>query len=69
LELARTHKEEGHQAWALRLLGDIRARLTPADFGRAETCYREAADLAARLEMAPLLAQCQLSLGQLQALR
>jgi class 3 adenylate cyclase/tetratricopeptide (TPR) repeat protein len=69
LQLARTHKEEGHQAWALRLLGDIRARLTPTDFGRAETCYREAADLAARLKMAPLLAQCQLSLGQLQALR
>jgi len=62
LELARTHKEEGHQAWARRLLGDIHARLTPADLGPAEACYREAADLARRLEMAPLLAQCQLSL-------
>ena len=68
LDLARAHKEEGHQAWALRLLGDIHARThapgvgtRPADLGQAETCYREAAALAARLEMAPLLAQCQLS--------
>ena len=59
LELARTHKEEGHQAWTLRLLGDIHARRAPADFSQAEACYREAADLATRLEMAPLLAQCQ----------
>ena len=63
LELARTHKEEGHQAWARRLLGDIHARLAPADLGQAEACYREAAALATRLEMAPLLAQCQLSLA------
>jgi len=45
------------------ILGDIHAILAPADLGQAEACYREAADLAARLEMAPLLAQCQVSLS------
>lgn len=72
LDLAGAHKEEGHHAWALRLLGDIHARThalgmgtRPADLDQAEACYREAADLAARLEMAPLLAQCHLSLGRL----
>lgn len=65
LDLALTHKEEGHRAWTLRLLGDIQARLSPADLAQAEACYREAADLATRLEMAPLLARCHLSLGRL----
>jgi hypothetical protein len=49
------------------VLADIHTRL--GELGQAEACYREAADLAARLEMAPLLAQCHQSLGQLQALR
>jgi class 3 adenylate cyclase/tetratricopeptide (TPR) repeat protein len=63
LDLARAHKEEGHRARALRLLGDIHERLNPPDFPHAEAYHREAADLAARLEMAPLLAQCHLSLA------
>jgi class 3 adenylate cyclase/tetratricopeptide (TPR) repeat protein len=59
LELARAHKEEGHRARALRLLGDLWLRLDPPDPARAEAAYREAADLAARLEMAPLSAECR----------
>ncbi|MBI3625844.1 MAG: tetratricopeptide repeat protein, partial [Candidatus Rokubacteria bacterium] len=65
LDLARTHKEDGHRAWTLRLLGDIHARGSPPDLSQAEAHYHEAADLAAKLEMVPLVAQCHLSLGQL----
>ncbi len=65
LELAHAHKEDGQRAWALRLLGDIHARKTLPDPTQAEARYREAAELAARLEMAPLLARCHLSLGRL----
>ncbi len=30
LEFAQTHKERGHEAWALKVLGDIAARSHPA---------------------------------------
>ncbi len=65
LDLALTHKEDGHRAWTRRLLGDVLARESPGDLAPAEACYREAAELAARLEMAPLLVRCHLSLGRL----
>ena len=55
LTLAREHGERGHQAWALRLLGDIAAR---RDRRRAERYYMEARALAAKLGMRPLLARC-----------
>ena len=36
LDLAVAHKERGHQAWALRLLGDIAARGVPGEAGAAD---------------------------------
>jgi DNA-binding SARP family transcriptional activator len=65
LALARRHQERGHEAWALRLLGEIAAHRNPPDAWDAEQCYREALDLAGLLGMRPLLAHCHLGLGTL----
>ena len=65
LELARSHKERGHQAWALRLLGDISVRSDEAEWPKALQYYGESLALAEELSMRPLLARAQLSLGQL----
>jgi tetratricopeptide (TPR) repeat protein len=67
LALAREHQERGHQAHALRLLGDIHAQRHPPDVAPAETHYREALALAEELGMRPLLAHCHLGLGTLYA--
>jgi tetratricopeptide (TPR) repeat protein len=40
LMLARDHKERGHQAWALRLLGEIALHDHAPDVALAETHYR-----------------------------
>ena len=65
LELARAHQERGHQAYALRLLGEVAAHREPAEIEPAETHYRQAMALAEELGMRPLVAHCQLGLGQL----
>ena len=40
LALAREQRERGHEAYALRLLGDIAARREPPESASAETHYR-----------------------------
>jgi tetratricopeptide (TPR) repeat protein len=40
LELARTHKQRGHEVYALRLLGEVAARRVPPDVQEAEAHYR-----------------------------
>jgi tetratricopeptide (TPR) repeat protein len=65
LALARVHQERGHQAYALRLLGEIRARHDPPEIEPAETHYRQALALAEELGMRPLQAHCHLGLGTL----
>jgi len=65
LELSRQTKERGHEAWALRLLGEITSRLDPPDTQAAEDQYRQALALATELEMRPLGAHCHLGLGKL----
>src|SRR5262245_30477390 len=37
LDLARVHKERGHEAWALRLLGEIAVHQAPSEIEPAET--------------------------------
>ena len=54
LALARQHQERGHQAYALRLLGDIAARREPSEVEQAEAHYRQALALAEELGMRPL---------------
>src|SRR5262245_59374075 len=39
---AREHQERGHEAYALRLLGNIAARCEPPDDEQAEASYQQA---------------------------
>src|SRR5262249_55955264 len=63
--LSREHKERGHEAYALRLLGEITSRRAPPDVEQAENHYRQAMALAEELAMHPLLAHCRRGLGAL----
>jgi tetratricopeptide (TPR) repeat protein len=65
LALARQHDERGHQAYTLRLLGDIAIHRHPPEFEQAETHYQQALTLADELSMRPLQAHCHLGLGTL----
>jgi tetratricopeptide (TPR) repeat protein len=67
LDLARAHKERGHEAWALRLLGEITAHQAPLEIESAEAHYRQALALAEELGMRPLVANCHLGLGTLHS--
>jgi tetratricopeptide (TPR) repeat protein len=67
LDLARAHKEQAHEAWALQLLGEIAAQRDPPDGDKAEASYRQALALAEELGMRPLQAHCHLGLGKLYA--
>src|SRR6266545_1221250 len=65
LGLARQHKERGHEAYTLRLLGEIAACEDPPDIGKAENHYRQALALAEELGMRPLIAHCRVGLSKL----
>jgi hypothetical protein len=67
LALAHEHQERGHQAYALRLLGDIAARREPPESALAEAHYQQALALAEALGMRPLQAHCHLGVGTLYA--
>jgi class 3 adenylate cyclase/tetratricopeptide (TPR) repeat protein len=64
---AHVHQERGHQAYALRLLGDIAARREPPEITQAEAHCHEAMALAEGLGMRPLIAHCHRGLGMLYA--
>jgi tetratricopeptide (TPR) repeat protein len=65
LTLTRKRGERGHEAWALRLLGEIAAHADPPDVKTAEEHYRQALARADELGMRPLIAHCHLGLGKL----
>jgi tetratricopeptide (TPR) repeat protein len=65
LELARQHKERGHEAWIFRLLGEMAAHPAVLDAVQARARYAEALDVATELVMRPLVAHCHLGLGKL----
>ena len=67
LAFSHAHKECGHQAYALRLLGDIAARREPPEVAQAEAHYQQALALAEALGMRPLQAHCHHGLGTLYA--
>jgi tetratricopeptide (TPR) repeat protein len=64
---ARTYKERGNEAYALRLLGAIAAQRNPPESALAESHYRQARTLAEELGMRPLQAHCHSGLGTLYA--
>ncbi len=65
LERFRRQGERAHEAWALRLLGDVAARRSPPDAAGAAAHYRASRDLATTLGMTPLIARCERALGGL----
>ena len=65
LDFTREHKRRAHEAWALRILGEIASHLNPPDAEKAEASYRQAMALADELGMRPLVAHCHLGLGEL----
>jgi DNA-binding NtrC family response regulator/tetratricopeptide (TPR) repeat protein len=64
-ELAREHGEGGHEAWALRLEGEIGSRGEPSELAVARERLLEALARASGLEMRPLAAHCRAALGRL----
>jgi tetratricopeptide (TPR) repeat protein len=60
---AHEHQERGHQAYVLRLLGDIAARRNPPQLESAEAFYRQALAFTEELGMRPLQAHCHRGLG------
>jgi tetratricopeptide (TPR) repeat protein len=65
--LAHERQERGHEAYALRLLGEIAVRREPPESDQAGDYYRQALALAEELGRRPLVAHCHLSLGKLYA--
>jgi hypothetical protein len=53
LELSHAYHERGHEAHALRLLGEIAARREPPESSQAESHYLQALALANELGMRP----------------
>jgi tetratricopeptide (TPR) repeat protein len=67
LEVCRAQAQQGDQAWALRLLGEIHAHRQSPQAELAVAAYREALALANQLGMRPLQAHCHRGLGTLYA--
>jgi tetratricopeptide (TPR) repeat protein len=65
VSLARHHQERSHEAWSLRLLGEIASHRDPLAVETAEGYGREALALAGELGMRPLVAHCHFDLGKL----
>jgi tetratricopeptide (TPR) repeat protein len=63
LEAARTQKQPGQMAAALRLCAEIAGHALESE--RAETSYRDAMTLASEVGLRPLVAHCHLGLGRL----
>jgi DNA-binding winged helix-turn-helix (wHTH) protein/class 3 adenylate cyclase/tetratricopeptide (TPR) repeat protein len=69
LEMARARQQQGHQAYALRLLGELAAAGEPRQGAQAATHYRQALALAEARGLRPLQAHCYRGLGTLDATR
>ncbi len=65
LNLAREHGVRGHEAWILRLLGDLHAGLDSPNDEEAEVHYSRALSRADEIDMRPLAAHCRQGLGWL----
>jgi class 3 adenylate cyclase/tetratricopeptide (TPR) repeat protein len=65
LDTARARREEGHVAYALRLVAEVAARRGGPGADEAESGFQEAGLLADALAMRPLRAHCHLGLGRL----
>ncbi len=69
LDIARKNGEKGDQAWAQWALGEV-YRCSPKNKARKATAaFKQARDLAESCQMLPLVAHCDLALGQLDLQR
>jgi tetratricopeptide (TPR) repeat protein len=64
-ELSHQHKERGHGALALKVLGEIALRRNGADLSAAESYYRQVIALSGEMGMRPLEAHARLALGNI----
>ncbi len=64
LELTQKRGEQGHEAHALRLLGELALHPDSPDNDGAKLKFETALTLAAKHDMRPLQAQCYFSLGR-----
>jgi len=65
VEVCRQHQQHGHEAWALRLLGEVAAQRQSPEIEQAVAHYQQALALADALGMRPLGAHCHHGLGRL----
>ena len=65
LDLSIVAKQQGIQAWTLRLLGNIARHDDPSDLEQAKAYYQQALTMANNLGMRPLQAHCHRGLGTL----
>jgi tetratricopeptide (TPR) repeat protein len=65
LELSVKHREQGHGAWAIKLMADIAAQSSEAEFAKAEDFYNRGMSVAVQRGMRPLEAHCHFGLGKL----
>ena len=65
LDLSTKHGERGHEAWALKLLGDISLQRKPAKTEEAADYYQRASALSHELGMRPLQAHCHVGLSHI----
>ena len=64
--MARAQGQPAGEAACLRALGTIAAAGDPPDAAAAESCFAQAGELAATLEMRPLVAHCHFELAKLR---
>ena len=67
IELAKQYKERGHEAWALKISGDISLHDRDGNAAAAETFYKQAIALGQGLGMRPLTAHCRIGVGSVYA--
>ena len=65
LELARKRGEQGHEAQALRILGEIAIQPDSVDNESARSNFQSALLLAEKHDMRPLQAHCHFGLGRI----
>jgi len=65
--LTRKREEQGHEAYGLRLLGEIALRSDPPDGDAAKKHFEKALGIAEAHGMRPLIAHCHFGLGRVYA--
>jgi hypothetical protein len=65
LQVARTRRQRGLEAWVLKCLGDLASGEQPSRSTVAKKWYSEAAAAAEECGMRPLLAHCEMGLAKL----